>query len=81
MRNNLFTVDTYDMKRESWLNDESATTFTYPGMSTYFECGSGEFISIIGVCNRVRDCSDGTDEKHCSEELGMFTRIKCLLCS
>ena len=60
---------------ETWLNGLS-TFSSRTDMFSFFECGSGEFISIIGVCNGVLDCSDGKDEQSCSEEIGKLGRVK-----
>lgn len=35
-------------------------------------CSSGECIPKEYRCDHVRDCSDGTDEKDCSESLSVF---------
>ena len=28
-------------------------------------CGSGEYISILSLCDGLPNCQDGSDEKHC----------------
>lgn len=40
-------------------------------MSLYFQCGDGEFVSVLGVCDGKRDCVSGRDEDHC-ENSSMF---------
>ncbi|XP_053561165.1 enteropeptidase [Bombina bombina] len=32
---------------------------------TLFQCGSGECLPLINVCDRQRDCEDGSDETNC----------------
>ena len=44
---------------------ESSFNNTLLDMSLYFECGGGEIISIIGICNGKIDCISGRDEEHC----------------
>jgi hypothetical protein len=34
--------------------------------TAYFRCGSGEFVSIIARCDRVKDCLDTSDEVNCT---------------
>ena len=34
-------------------------------LSLYFQCGVGEFISLVGKCDGMRDCISGRDEDHC----------------
>ena len=36
----------------------------------YFLCDSGEFISLLGRCNYVTDCRDGSDEIGCEKRKG-----------
>ena len=44
---------------------ESSFNNTLLDMSLYFECGGGEIISIMGVCDGMIDCISGRDEEQC----------------
>ena len=33
--------------------------------SLYLECGDGEIISVLGICNGKNDCFTGKDEEDC----------------
>ena len=40
--------------------------------SSYFLCQSGETINLLGLCNGVDDCLDGSDEIGCINTTGNY---------
>lgn len=49
-------------------NCKSTVTFRLTGcLSSEFQCGSGECISLSSRCNRRVECHDGSDEDGCRE--------------
>ena len=58
---------------------ESSFNNTLLDMSLYFECGSGEIISFMGVCDGMVDCISGKDEEHCQTSSTLKIIISCTL--
>ena len=42
--------------------------------SIYFVCTNMEVISLLGRCNNVTDCLDGSDELNCIATYGMLNQ-------
>ena len=58
---------------------ESSFNSTLLDMSLYFECGGGEIISIMGVCDGMIDCISGKDEDLCQSLSKFKIIISCTL--